>query len=84
MAIFGSKGYKVSLRGRSGVLYKEDDRRVLIDAEMLTGSTNLVIYFDRLKLWEEPRKLITREEREKIRENVTSELEKHGLVIEWD
>ena len=45
--MFGSKNFKVSLKGRSGIVYTEGKHSALIEAEMMTGTTDFVIYFDR-------------------------------------
>ena len=83
---FKSKGYKVALKGRSGVLYSEGDHKAQIEAEMLAGSTDFVIYFDMFNSWLPPfeNEAITSEDKQRIKQNISQELESKGLVIEWD
>lgn len=83
---FGSKKYKVSLIGRSGVIYSEGNRKAQIEAEMMTGSTDLVIYFDRFRSWQPPFQgdNLTEEDRQRIKLNISKEFERKGLEIEWD
>lgn len=84
--IFRRKKYKVSLKGRSGITYLEGDRIANIEAEMMTGDIDLVIYFDRFRAWAPPNEkdYITEEDRKRIRENVTEELESKGMVLDWE
>lgn len=84
--LFKSKGYKVTLKGRSGVLYSEGDHEAQIEAEMLADSTDIVIYFDAFCSWLTPfdNEIITNDVKHRIKQNISRELESKGLVIEWD
>jgi hypothetical protein len=84
--MFGSKDFTVSLKGRSGIVYTEGKHKALIEAEMMTGSTDFVIYFDRFSSWQEPYEYleISEEDRIRIKKNITTELERKGLEIEWE
>ena len=84
--IFSKKKYKVSLRGRSGVVYQEGKRSALIEAEMMIGLTDLVIYSKSLEFWQPPHEseIVTSDDKLRIRENVIKELEAKGLNIEWE
>ncbi len=78
--------YIVKFRGRSGVIYKEGDRSVQIEAEMLSGSIDLVIYSEGIKAWQPPHddEIISTEEKKNIIVNITKYLEEKGLSIEWE
>ncbi len=80
------KKYKVRLHGRSGVVYEEGERSVLIEAEMMAGPTDLVIYSDSIRYWQSPHegKVISPDEKQRIKENITKELEDKGLNIDWE
>lgn len=84
--IFSKNKYKVSLRGRSGVIYQEGKKSALIEAEMMTGPTDLVIYLDSLRFWQSPYEdeIVTLDDKLRIKENVTKELEVKSLNIEWE
>ena len=86
LMFFNSKKYKVSLRGRSGVIYKEGKRTMHIEAEMMVGPTDLVIYSDSLCCWQPPHEddVLTVEDKQRIKENIIKELEKNGLNIDWE
>ena len=83
---FGQKKYIVSLRGRSGVIYIEGKKTVLIEAEMLTGPTDLVIYLECLTRWQHPNEheILTIDDKKRIKQNVSEELENKGIIIDWE
>lgn len=83
---FSSKKYKVSLNGRSGVTYSEGKRKALIEAELLLGQMNLAIYFNSFHSWQPPfeKDVVTDEERQRMKLNISKELEKKGFNIDWD
>ncbi|UCH40810.1 MAG: hypothetical protein JSU67_03700 [Gammaproteobacteria bacterium] len=78
--------YKVKLRGRSGVVYEEGGKTVQIEAEMLAGEIDMVIYFDSISSWQPPyeNEAIPLDEKNRIKENVTVALKEKGLAIEWE
>lgn len=83
---FQKTSFKVKLHGRSGVIYEEGGKIVLIEAEMLAEEIDLVIYADSIKHWLPPHEneLISQDEKKTIKKNVTTALEKKGLVVEWE
>ena len=83
---FHSKKYKVSLKGRSEIIYLEGKRKAQIEAEMMTGTTDLVIYFDTFYSWQPPfqDETISAEDRRRIKLNISNELISKGLKIEWE
>jgi hypothetical protein len=84
--LFKKKTFKVKMRGRSGVIYEEGVRCILIDAEMMIGTTDLVIYADSLQHWQPPydAEVITPDDKRRIISNITNELESKGLNIDWE
>ena len=84
--IFRKDCYKVKLRGRSGVVYEEGGKTVEIEAEMLAGEIDMVIYFDSIRNWQSPHEneAISLDEKNRIKENITVALKEKGLVIEWE
>jgi hypothetical protein len=76
-------GFRVSLCGRAGIVYKEGKRRMKIDSEMLGGEHDIVVYYDSIRRWLPPHdgEEISAEERERIRKNVAWAL--RSLRIEW-
>jgi len=78
-----NKNYKVSLSGRSGVLYSENNHNVEIESEFLYGEYDMVIYFSLIQSWLSPNEheIISEEERERIKINIQNELS--NLKIDW-
>jgi hypothetical protein len=76
-------GFRVSLKGRAGMLYREGKKRMEIDSEMLFGEHDIVVYTDSIRRWLPPHdgEEITSAERERIRKNVAWAL--RSLRIEW-
>ena len=68
------------------VLFTKKEKSALIEAEILAGPTDMVIYLERLRSWEPPHdhKVISPDEKRRMRENITQELKGKGLVIDWD
>lgn len=67
------KTYRVRPIGRSGLIYEEDGKRVLIDSEILVpGEFDIVIYLERVEKWDPPHDSlpITAEDRSRIRRNL--------------
>jgi hypothetical protein len=83
---FGNKAFKVSLKGRSGIVYSEGGRTAKIEAEIMAGDTDLVIYFSLFRTWEPPSEddLLADEDRQRIRDNIAKELESKGMTLEWE
>jgi len=79
------KHYKVKLRGCSAVEYIEDGKRIVVGAEMLSGEVDMVLYSSSLLSWESPfqDEKLTDEDKCRIMRNVTSDLKKHNVSIEW-
>ena len=83
---FKSKGYKVKIKGRSGVIYEEGKRKLFISAEMMTGAIDLVIYVSSMQSWKAPFNgtLLTVDDKKRIKFNISQELKSKGLRIEWE
>ena len=52
--IESDEGFWVQVQGRSGLLYGEGERRLLVGSELLAGPRGLVIYTDAIKAWQPP------------------------------
>ncbi len=79
------KNYNVKLKGRSAIVYVEGDKRMIISSEFLSSPSGIVIYSDSIKKWEAPHEgtKITGQQKEEIKKNITSDLEMHGIRVEW-
>ena len=82
--LFNRKKNKVELQGRAGLIYKDNDKSMIIDSEMLAGPNfDMVIYQDSIRHWESPHKneVIKEDEKNEIRSNITKEL--GNFHIDW-
>jgi len=81
-----SKEYNISMNGRSGLLYSEGKHRGNIEGEMMFGKTDLLLYFDKFNSWLPPfdTEILSAEDRNRIRQNISKSLREKGLNIEWD
>lgn len=52
--IVSDEGYVVEVLGRTGIMYKEGQRRLFIDSEVLDGPSGMAIYTSSIKGWEPP------------------------------
>ena len=52
----------------------------------MTGPTDLVIYLESLKFWQSPHRdeKVAFDDKVRIKENVSKELEARGLNIDWE
>lgn len=81
---FSRKNFSVKTKGRAGLVYKENEKVMMIDSEMLTGGEyDMVIYMDSMNRWEPPNNdtQLTEEKKKQIKANITSELK--NIHIEW-
>lgn len=80
---FSKKLFSVKITGRTGLIYKENGKTLMVDSEMLVGEYDMVIYADSINKWEPPNDnhQFTDEEKERIKSNIASELK--SLRIDW-
>lgn len=83
--LFRRRGFKVKLRGRSGVEYAERDRKVLLGSEFLAGDGGIIIYSNTMAAWRTPTGVIpmTEDDKSRVRANVSEDLERHRIPVEW-
>ncbi|WP_119422724.1 Imm74 family immunity protein [Desertibaculum subflavum] len=48
------EGFSVEVLGRTGLRYREGDRSLFIDSEVLTGEPAMVLYSGSIRHWEPP------------------------------
>ncbi len=82
--IESSDGYIVEVLGRTGILYKEGDRYIHIDSEVLAGPSGVVVYTDSIKSWCGPNEVVPVDEvdRERIVSNIKAAFRFRGYNIE--
>jgi hypothetical protein len=80
---FGLKKYKVIFNGRSGLLYKEGEKTLTVDSEMLSESLGIAIFTDSIKSWDAPysEEALSDEDRSRVIENIKKDLEKQKRKV---
>jgi hypothetical protein len=82
---FGLKKYKVIFNGRSGLLYKEGDKSITVDSELLSESLGVAIFTNSIKSWNAPysEEVLSDENRSRVIENIKKDLEKqkHKVIL---
>ena len=81
---FKRKKFSVKVTGRAGVIYKEGDKTLIIDSEMLSGNKyDMIIYIESMNNWEPPydKLILTENDKKQIMENIDQDLKK--INIEW-
>ncbi|MFA5375371.1 MAG: Imm74 family immunity protein [Dehalococcoidia bacterium] len=82
---FGLKKYKVIFNGRSGLLYKESEKTLTVDSEMLSESLGVAIFAESIKSWDAPysEEPLSDEDRSRIIKNIKKDLEKqkHKVIL---
>jgi len=75
---FGLKKYKVIFKGRSGLLYKEGDKAITVDSELLSESLGIAIFTNSIKSWDAPfnKEALSEKDRSRIIENIKKDLER--------
>jgi hypothetical protein len=70
--IESSDGFCVEVLGRAGFLYREGDRKMVVNSEILTGPSGMVIYHKSIVRWDAPHnsQLIETPERARILANI--------------
>jgi hypothetical protein len=76
-------GFAVRLLGRSGLHYVESGRMMAIDAEMLTGATDLVIYRWSVGRWSDGQ-FAGDHDKERILKNIEDLLVQSGLKVDFE
>lgn len=73
----------VTILGRSGLRYRESSRTAFIDAEMLTGAVDLVVYVKTIREWEGTNQPVSDAERDQIVANIASVLRQNRVTVEF-
>ncbi len=76
-------GFAVRLPGRSGLQYSENGRTMTIDAEMLAGPVDLIVYRSSVGLWSDGM-VANDSEKRRILANIEAALAKAGIKAEFE
>ena len=77
-----SPSYRVSLKGRAGIRYREGKKEMTIDSEMLFGGLDIVVYLGSISRWLLPMMTFRSPPKQKrIRRNLAEDLK--SLKVDW-
>jgi len=76
-------GFSVEVLGRTGLLYREANRQMFVDSEVLTGSAGMAVYRDTIQKWEPPDESIpvNESDQERILNNIRDAFRFQGFEI---
>jgi hypothetical protein len=75
-------GCGVTVLGRAGLRYREGDRTIFVDGEMLTGEFDFVIYAGSIRAWESSGEPIAEAERQRIVSNIQAAFRQNGMAVD--
>jgi len=72
--IESDEGFSIEVLGRGGLLYIEDTKSLIVESELATGPSGLIVYSESIKTWSSPwtGDLIDKGDRARIIENIRS------------
>jgi hypothetical protein len=79
-----SEGFSVEVLGRTGLRYREADREMFVDSEVLTGSSGLAVYKDTIQRWDPPYEnvSVTDSDRDRVLNNIRDAFRSQGFEID--
>jgi hypothetical protein len=83
--IANDEGFSIEVLGRTGIEYKEGDKAMFIDSEILmTKVPTVAIWKDRMQTWKPPhdKEKITEEKRMEILKNICAALKWKNTLVE--
>ena len=78
-----SEGFSVEVLGRTGLYYRETNRQMFVDSEVLPGPAGMAVYRDTITKWEPPHEAVVVDavERERILRNIQEAFRSQGFEI---
>ena len=79
-----SDGFSVEVLGRTGLRYREADRQMSVDSEVLTGRSGMAIYKDTIQNWDPPYGdvPVTDSDRDRILKNIHDAFRSQGFEMD--
>jgi hypothetical protein len=80
-----SDGFSVEVMGQTGLVYREGERAMLVNSEILAGPAGLVIYHSSIVRWKPPHEaeIVSSENRYQIVRNIQNAFRSQGLEVEF-
>ena len=78
------EGFSVEVLGRTGLRYREGEKEVFVDSEVLTGPSGMVVYKSSIGQWAAPNPgvVISDVDRARIVENIHAVFRAQGFEID--
>lgn len=79
-----SDGFSVEVLGRTGLVYREGDRQMFVDSEILAGPSGMGVYRSTINRWSAPHdaEVVDEVERERIVNNIRDAFRFQGFEID--
>ena len=79
-----SDGFSVEVLGRTGLRYREGERQMFIDSEVLIGPSGMAVYKDTIQKWDPPDENapVTDSDRDRILKNIRDAFRSQGFDID--
>ena len=75
-------GFSVEVCGRTGLIYREGNKELRIDSEVLVGPSGMVIYSNSIRKWQPNGQAVSPSEKQQIIQNVRDAFAFRGFDIE--
>jgi hypothetical protein len=78
-----SEGFSVEVLGRAGLSYREGNRTMFVNSEVLMGPSGMAVYRKSITRWDAPHdnEVIEQADRERILENIRDAFRFQGFDI---
>jgi hypothetical protein len=82
--LYESSDGSVEVLGRTGLRYREADREMFVDSEVLTGSSGMAVYKDTIQKWDPPydNAPVTESDRDRILNSVRDAFRSQAFEID--
>ncbi|HEY2444885.1 MAG TPA: Imm74 family immunity protein [Rhizomicrobium sp.] len=82
--VSSDRGYSVEVLGRVGIEYREGDKSVFVDSEVLTAGHGIMVIRRSIRSWKPPheKEEMTEEQKNRIVENIRRAIGFRGEPIE--
>jgi len=82
--VASDEGFSVEVLGRTGIEYKEGDRSIFVDSEVLSAGHGIAVFRNSIKVWRPPfqNEEISDDKRQRIIENIRRAIGFQGQPVE--
>jgi hypothetical protein len=79
-----SDGFSVEVLGRTGLCYREGEKKMFVDSEVLAGPAGMGVYKTSIEKWDSPHEMqpVTEADRDRIVENIRNAFRFQGFEID--